>query len=273
MANEEKGPLAHLRVIELGGLAPAPYCGLILKQFGADVIHVQRMGGAAEDPAGLSLGKREISIDLKSKEGVQVLRRMLKNADVMIDPFRPGVLEKLGLGPEELMKDNPRLIVARVTGWGQTGPYAQMAGHDANYISLSGILSMFSRNTRDAPIPPINILGDFAGGGMLAAMGILLALYDRSKTGKGQVVDAAMVDGATHLATFIYRMRAAGAFSEVPGTNVLDSAAPFYDNYVCSDGKFVSVGSIEPQFYALLLKVRLCVSFFFGVVSGKSPVC
>jgi alpha-methylacyl-CoA racemase len=179
---------------------------------------------------------------------------MAKNADVLIDPYRPGVLEKLGLGPHEvLLKDNPRLIVVRVTGWGQSGPMSQAAGHDINYIALTGALSLFSRSPRDAPVAPINILGDFAGGGALAAFGVLLALHERTKSGLGQVIDAAMVDGVAHLSTFLYRMRQAGGWNDVPGTNVLDSGAPFYDTYTCSDGKFLSVGAIEPQFYELLL--------------------
>ena len=180
---------------------------------------------------------------------------MLKNADVLLDPMRPGVLEKMGLGPEKLLKEvNPRLIIARVTGWGQTGPMAQAAGHDTNYVALTGIMSMFARNEREAPLPPINLLGDFAGGGMLAALGIMIALYERNKSGKGQVVDAAMVDGVSHLATFLHRMRTNGVWRDKPGTNLLDTGAPFYDTYVCSDGKFLSVGSIEPQFYAMLLE-------------------
>ncbi|KAH9251913.1 hypothetical protein BASA81_010117 [Batrachochytrium salamandrivorans] len=254
--DQQKGPLAYLKVIELAGLAPVPYCGQILKQFGADVIHVSRYGGVQpSDPSGLGIGKRSVSLDLKSKDGIQVLLRMLKNADVLLDPMRPGVLEKMGLDPKFLLKEiNPRLIIARVTGWGQTGPYAQAAGHDANYVALTGLLSLFARSERDAPLPPINILGDFAGGGMLAVVGILLALHERQRSNLGQVVDAAMVDGATHLATFIHRMRDNGAWEDGPGRNTLDTAAPFYDSYVCSDGKFLSVGAIEPQFYTLLLE-------------------
>jgi alpha-methylacyl-CoA racemase len=194
-------------------------------------------------------------LDLKSPEGVEVLKRMLKNADVLLDPMRPGVLEKMGLDPQHLLKEvNPKLIIARVTGWGQDGPYASAAGHDTNYVALTGIMSLFARSEKEAPLPPINLLGDFAGGGALAVMGILLALYERNKSGKGQVVDAAMVDGVTHLATFIHKMRANGVWNDKPGTNLLDTGAPFYDTYICSDGKFLSVGSIEPQFYALLIE-------------------
>jgi len=180
---------------------------------------------------------------------------MLKNADVLLDPMRPGVLEKMGLGPDFLLKEvNPRLVIARVTGWGQNGPMAQAAGHDTNYVALTGVMSLFAKNEREAPLPPVNILGDFAGGGMLAALGIMIALYERNKSGKGQVVDAAMVDGVSHLATFIHRMRTNGVWRDKPGTNLLDSGSPFYDTYTCSDGRFLSVGSIEPQFYALLLE-------------------
>jgi alpha-methylacyl-CoA racemase len=196
-----------------------------------------------------------VALDLKSTEGVNVLIRMLKNADVLLDPMRPGVLEKMGLGPDFLLREvNPKLIVARVTGWGQTGPMAQAAGHDTNYVALTGIMSLFARNDKEAPLPPVNLLGDFAGGGMLAALGIMIALYERNKSGKGQVVDAAMVDGVSHLATFIHRMRTNKVWKDQPGTNLLDTGAPFYDTYVCSDGKFLSLGSIEPQFYSLMLE-------------------
>ena len=253
--DDRRGPLTHVKVLELAGLAPAPYCGLILQQFGADVVHVARTGAQPDDPAGLSLGKRSIAVDLKSKEGIEVMLRMAKHADVLIDPFRPGVLEKLGLGPQMLIdKVNPRLIVARITGWGQTGPYAQAAGHDVNYVALTGLLSLFTRSENEAPLPPLNLLGDFAGGGLMAALGIVMALYVRHKTGKGQIVDAAMVDGVSHIATFIHRMRGSGTWVDKPASNLLDSSAPFYDVYMCSDGKSLSVGSIEPQFYELLMR-------------------
>lgn len=247
--------LSGLKVIELAGLAPAPYCGQILAQFGADVVRVDRVSGGVQDPAGLGIGKRSIALDLKDQQGKDALLALLDSADVLLDPYRPGVLEKMGLSPTDvLLKRNPRLIVGRLTGWGQKGAYAKAAGHDINYIALSGALSLFARGPDHAPVPPINLLGDFAGGGMLCAMGILVCLYERHTSGKGQVIDSAMVDGAAHLTTFIFRMRAAGAWTDGRGTNVLDTAAPFYDTYQCKCGKYMSVGSIEPQFYALLLQ-------------------
>ena len=214
---------------EVAGLAPAPYCGLILADFGADVVRVDKTKGFTMDT--LSRGKRAIQINLKKPEVRELLLKMAEKADVLIEPFRPGVMEKLGLGPDIALKRNPKLIYARITGYGQTGSYSKMAGHDINYIAISGALSLFARGPEDPPVPPINLLGDFAGGGMLCAMGIMLALYERDNTsGKGQIVDAAMVDGAAHLSTFIMRMRANGVWGDTPGTNVLDTGAPFYDN-------------------------------------------
>lgn len=196
---------------------------------------------------------------------------MIKNADVLLDPMRPGVLEKMGLGPDYLLKEvNPKLVVARVTGWGQSGPYAPAAGHDSNYVSLTGILSLFARNENMPPLPPVNLLGDFAGGGALAAFGVVLALYERTKSGKGQVVDAAMVDGVSHLATFIHRMRYRGSWNDTPGTNVLDTGAPFYETYQCSDGKFISVACIEPHFHALMIKGLGLEDDFPGMQSDRS---
>jgi len=199
-------------------------------------------------------GNSTIALDLKSKVGKDILMKLLKDADVLLEPFRPGVLESLGFAPEILLKNNPRLIIARLTGWGQTGPLAMAAGHDINYIAISGILSLFSRSKTEPPLPPVNILGDFAGGGMLCALGIMFALYERDRSGKGQVVDTAMVDGVPHLASFLVRLRANGAYSDEPGTNPLDSGSPFYNSYACKDGKFLSVGCIEPQFYKLFIE-------------------
>ena len=247
-------PLAGVRVIEFAGLAPVPYCGTILRQFGCDVVRIDRMTGGPQDQLGLD--KRSVAMNTKNPEGKEALLRMIEKADVVLDTFRPGVLEKLGLSPEKvLLKRNPRLIVARVTGWGQTGAYAQTAGHDIAYLSLTGVLSMFARSKTDRPLPPVNLLGDFAGGGMLAAFGIVLALLERERSGLGQVVDSAMVDGVAHFASFIYRWRAAGMWSDEPGTNTLDSAAPFYDTYACKGGEqFIAVGAIEPQFFAQLVE-------------------
>ena len=245
------GALSGIKVIEMAGLAPAPYCGLILADFGADVVRVDRIGAGSMDP--LARVKRSVSVNLKDPKGVDTVLRLVEKADVLLEPFRPGVMERLGLGPEVACARNPRLVYARLTGYGQNGPYANMAGHDINYIAISGALSIIGRKG-EKPLPPINLLGDFAGGGMTCALGIALALVERATSGKGQVIDAAMVDGAAYLATFVYRFRANGMWRDERGTNMLDTAAPFYDTYDTKDGKFVSVGAIEPQFYAALLK-------------------
>ena len=245
------GALDGIKVIEMAGLAPAPYCGLILADFGADVVRVDRPGAGSMDQ--LARGKRSVAVNLKDPQGVEAVLRLAEKADVLIEPYRPGVMERLGLGPEVACARNPRLVYARLTGYGQTGPYASMAGHDINYIAISGALSLIGRRG-EKPLAPINLVGDFAGGGMLCALGIGFALVERARSGKGQVVDAAMVDGAAHLCTFLYKFRAAGFWKDERGTNMLDSGAPFYDTYATKDGKYVSVGAIEPQFYAALLK-------------------
>ncbi len=245
------GALQGIRVIEMAGLAPAPFCGMILADFGADVVRVDRIGSGSMDY--LARGKRSVAVNLKSTAGVETVLRMADRADVLLEPYRPGVMERLGLGPEVVCERNPRLVFARLTGFGQTGPYASMAGHDINYIALSGALSVLGRKG-ERPVPPINLLGDFAGGGMLCALGIALALLERARSGKGQVVDAAMVDGAAYLSTFIYKFRNAGMWRDERGTNLLDGGAPFYETYRTKDGQHMSVGAIEPQFYAALLK-------------------
>jgi len=252
-------PLDGIRVIEMAGLAPSPYCGMILADFGAAVVIVDRLStGAPEIPNIMSKnpfdrGKRSMRVNLKTKEGIAVVRQMIQAYDVLLEPYRPGVMEKLGLGPDEAMDLNPKLIYARLTGWGQKGPYANMAGHDINYIALSGALSLFRRKG-EKPLPPCNLLGDFAGGGMLCAMGILLALIERNTSGSGQVVDAAMVDGAANISTFFWGLLGNHLMTLDIGTNMLDSGAPFYQTYETADGKFMSVGAIEARFYAELLK-------------------
>lgn len=243
--------LEGIRVIEMAGLAPVPYCGMILADFGADVVRVDRPNARSADF--LSRGKRSIAVDLKNPEGVETVLRLIERADVLVEPFRPGVMERLGLGPEIAQARNPRLIYARLTGFGQTGTYANMAGHDINYIATAGALGPIARQGQ-RPLAPLNLVGDFAGGGMLCAMGIAFALLERARSDRGQVIDAAMVDGAAHLATFVFKLRAIGAWNDEAGTNLLDSGAPFYDTYETSDGKFMAVGAIEPQFYAALLK-------------------
>ena len=243
--------LQGIRVVEMAGLAPAPYCGLILADFGAEVVRVDRVGAGSMDQ--LARGKRSVAVNLKSPEGVETVLRLMETADVLLEPYRPGVMERLGLGPDVACARNPRLVYARLTGFGQDGPYAPMAGHDINYIAISGALSLLGRKG-EKPLAPVNLLGDFAGGGMLCALGICLALLERAHSGKGQVVDTAMVDGAAYLATFVYKFRNSGMWRDERGTNMLDSAAPFYDTYRTKDGEFMSVGAIEPQFYAALLK-------------------
>lgn len=252
-------PLDGIKVIEMAGLAPSPYCGMILADFGADVVIVDRLStGAPEIPNVMAKnpfdrGKRSMRVNLKTEEGLAIVHEMIKVSDVLLEPYRPGVMEKLGLGPDETMELNPRLIYARLTGWGQNGPYASMAGHDINYIALSGALSLFRREG-EKPLPPCNLLGDFAGGGMLCAMGILLALVERNTSGKGQVVDSAMVDGATNISTFFWGLLGNHLMTLNIGTNMLDSGAPYYQSYETADGKFMSVGAIEERFYAELLK-------------------
>jgi alpha-methylacyl-CoA racemase len=252
-------PLHGIKVLEMAGLAPSPFCGMILADFGADVIVVDRLSkGAPEIPNVMpknpfDRGKRSIRINLKSEQGRGVVRKMIRGADVLIEPYRPGVMEGLGLGPDQASALNSGLIYARLTGWGQKGSYKDMAGHDINYIALSGALSLFKRKG-DRPLPPCNILGDFAGGGMLCAMGILLALIEKNRSGKGQVVDAAMVDGSALLVTLFYGLLANHFMTLDIGTNMLDSGAPYYQTYETADGKFMAVGAIEGRFYAHLLK-------------------
>jgi len=245
-----EGPLKGITVLELAGLAPVPFCGMILADFGANVIRIDRYATPNVDLLGR--GKRSVSVNLKSPEGVSVVMNMIEKADVLIEPFRPGVAEKLGIGPEDACRINPKLIYARLTGFGQTGPYAKMAGHDINYIALSGALSIMGRKDEN-PLYPVNLLGDFAGGGLICAMGIVMAIYERTKSGKGQVIDTAMMDGAAYLTTFIYRMFSRGMWGP-RGTNFIDTASPSYEVYKTKDDKYMAVGALEPQFYAELLK-------------------
>jgi alpha-methylacyl-CoA racemase len=250
------GPLHGVKVIELASLAPAPFGCMILADLGADVVRVdraERCGPAARpslDP--LSRGRRSIGLNLKDPAGVDLLLRLVADADVLVEGFRPGVAERLGFSPEACAARNPRLIFARMTGWGQDGPLAPTAGHDIDYIAISGALSPIGR-AGEAPVPPVNFIGDFGGGGMLMALGILAALVERGASGLGQVVDAAMVDGSALITSFLYGMRAAGGWQDQRGSNLLDTGAPFYDTYATADGGYVAVGALEPQFYAALL--------------------
>lgn len=249
------GPLAGVRVLELEGLAAAPLCGHLLSGFGADVVRVDQAGRSPTfGTTAVGHGKRSVALDLKAAAGRETMLRLCDRADVLIEPYRPGVMERLGLGPVDLHATNPRLVYARLTGWGQTGAYAHTAGHDINYIAISGALGSFVR-PGERPSFPVNLLGDFAGGTLNCAFGIALALLERERSGRGQVVDAAMVDGAAYLTSFLHRMRHEGVWDAAkPGANLLDGGSPFYDTYTCSDGGHVAVGCIEPQFYALMLK-------------------
>jgi alpha-methylacyl-CoA racemase len=250
------GPLSGVRVIEIASLAPAPFGCMVLADLGADVLRVERAercGPQARVPSDpLSRGRRSIGVNLKDPAGVGLLLRLTEDADVLVEGFRPGVAERLGFGPDVCAERNPRLIFARMTGWGQDGPLAPTAGHDIDYIAISGALSPIGR-AGQPPVPPLNLVGDFGGGGMLLALGILAALVERATSGLGQVVDAAMVDGSALLTSFLYGMRATGAWRDQRGSNLLDGGAPFYDTYLTADGGCVAVGALEPQFYAALL--------------------
>ena len=251
------GPLSGVRIIELAGIGPGPFCAMMLADMGADVIRVERSsavrGGDPDvPPADVMLrGRRSIGVDMKSPEGIETVMRLVESADGLIEGFRPGVTERLGVGPDDCLARNPRLVYGRMTGWGQEGPYAQAAGHDINYIALAGALESMGRKG-EAPVPPLNLVGDFGGGGMYLAFGMVCALLEARSSGEGQVVDAAMVDGAASLMTFFHGFRAMGIWNDERGTNLLDTGAHFYDVYECADGNFVSIGSIEPQFYAVL---------------------
>ena len=249
------GPLKGLRVVELAGIGPGPHAAMILGDLGADVVRVERPSknpNPAPNGDYLMRSRRSVTADLKSETDLQRVLGLIAKADVLIEGFRPGVTERLGLGPEDCAKVNDRLIYARMTGWGQTGPRAHQAGHDINYISLNGVLHAIGR-VNERPVPPLNLVGDFGGGSMFLLVGILSALYEREQSGKGQVIDAAMVDGSSVLAQMMFAFRRTGLWSDVRGTNMLDTGAPYYDTYESADGRYISVGSIEPQFYAELI--------------------
>ena len=248
------GPLSGLRIIELAGIGPGPFAAMMLADHGAEVIRIDRPGARIEARDPLLRSRRLIGVDLQSPEGKARVRELVKSADGLIEGFRPGVTERLGLGPEVLLADNPRLVYGRMTGWGQFGPYAHAAGHDINYIALAGALHAYGR-AGEKPTPPINMVGDFGGGGMMLAFGMVSALLHAKTTGQGQVIDAAMTDGAATLMSMIWGFKANGMWSDDRGTNMLDTGAHFYDTYETSDGKFLSIGSIEPQFYAELRRV------------------
>jgi alpha-methylacyl-CoA racemase len=252
------GPLAGLRVVELAGLAPAPFATTMLADLGADVVRVDRVKPGFDvlafphDP--LARTRRWIGVDTKAPEGRDVVLRLIDKADVLIEGFRPGVTERLGLGPDDCLARNPRLVYGRITGWGQDGPLAQAAGHDINYIGLSGALEPIGR-AGERPVPPANFIGDFGGGGLLLAMGVLAALVERATSGRGQVIDASMVDGSAILTAGMHGMRNIGMWSKPRGENLLDGGAPFYDTYETADGRYVAVGALEERFWGALCKV------------------
>ncbi|MES2097833.1 MAG: CaiB/BaiF CoA-transferase family protein [Pseudomonadota bacterium] len=253
------GPLHGIRIVELAGIGPGPFCGMMLADHGAEVIRVDRRapGGDPDGPVArntrdpLLRSRTNMALDLKSPDDIAKLRELLKTADGMIEGFRPGVIERLGIGPDVLLADNPRLVIGRMTGWGQTGPYAPTAGHDINYIALSGVLGALGR-AGEKPTPPINLVGDFGGGAMMLAFGMVSALLGVKNGAPGQVIDCAMTDGSALLMSMMWGFRATGMWGDERGTNMLDTGAAYYDTYETADGKFVSIGSIEPQFYALL---------------------
>jgi alpha-methylacyl-CoA racemase len=248
------GPLSGFRIVELAGIGPGPFCGMMLSDMGAEVIRIDRLGaagGRTQDV--LARNRRSVAVDLKQPAGVETVLRLVETADALFEGFRPGVTERLGLGPDDCMARNPRLVYGRMTGWGQEGPMAQAAGHDINYIGLAGALHAIGR-PGEKPVPPLNLVGDFGGGGMLLAFGLVCGMLEAQKSGKGQVVDAAMVDGAASLMAMFFTMAAGGMFKDQRGTNLLDGGAHFYDTYETSDGKHICIGSIEPQFYALLVE-------------------
>jgi alpha-methylacyl-CoA racemase len=251
------GPLDGVRVLEFAGMGPTPFAVMMLSDMGAEVVRIDRLGAprpASPVPNPLHRGRRSAAVDLKHPVAVTTILRLAERADVLVEGFRPGTMERLGLGPEACAAVNPRLIYARVTGWGQDGPYAGLAGHDINYISVAGALDPVGR-AGGPPVPPINLIGDYGGGGMFTAFGVACALFEARKSGRGQVIDAAMTDGAAVLTTALHWMLAAGTWNEARGTNRLDSGAHFYDVYATADGRYVSVGSIEPRFYAELRRV------------------
>lgn len=250
------GPLAGLRVVELQGIGPGPFCGMMLADMGAEIIRVDRssaVGSGARTADVLARGRKSIAVDLKHPQGVETVLKLVESADVLLEGFRPGVTERLGLGPDVCLARNPKLVYGRMTGWGQTGTMAHAAGHDINYISLSGVLHAIGE-PESRPTPPLNLVGDFGGGGMLLAFGIVAALYERGVSGKGQVIDAAMTDGSALLMNSIFGMMSQGVWNQNRGSNLLDGGAHFYGTYETKDGRHVSLGSIEPQFYALLLE-------------------
>jgi len=250
------GPLQGLKIIEMAGIGPGPFCAMLLADMGADVIRLERASGGnllGVEYDILNRGRRSVAVDLKTPEGVETVLKLVEKADGLIEGFRPGVMERLGLGPDICLEINPKLVFGRMTGWGQEGPLSHAAGHDINYIALTGALHAIGTK-ESGPVAPLNLVGDFGGGAMYLAFGLVCGLLEAKTSGKGQVVDAAMTDGASHLMSMMYSLHHSKLWSNDRASNMLDGGAHFYDTYECADGKWVSIGSIEPQFYALLLE-------------------
>ncbi|HEY5339040.1 MAG TPA: CaiB/BaiF CoA-transferase family protein, partial [Rhizomicrobium sp.] len=248
------GPLEGIRIVEFAGIGPGPFAAMLFADMGAEVIRIDRKGGRAPSQMEIYLrGRHTVAFDLKKPEAIEAALKLIASADALIEGFRPGVMERLGLGPDVCLKRNPKLVYGRMTGWGQTGPLANAAGHDINYIALTGALHAMG-NAGQKPVPPLNLVGDFGGGALYLAFGVACGIIEAKKSGKGQVVDAAMTDGAASLMTMFYGMSASGFWQDKRGSNMLDSGTHFYDTYETKDGKYVAIGSIEPQFYKLLLE-------------------
>jgi len=251
------GPLEGLRIVEIAGIGPGPFAAMLLSDMGADIVRVDRPGSKMSKEVAtaqiLNRGRPSVAVDLKDPRGIEVVLRLIEQADGLIEGFRPGVMERLGLGPDVCLGRNPRLVYGRMTGWGQEGPLAPTAGHDIDYIALSGALGAMAREG-EKPLPPLNLVGDFGGGGMVMAFGMMCGVYEAQRSGRGQIIDAAMVDGASLMMSMFWGMRGIGAWSDRPGTNILDSGAHFYNVYETADGRHLALGAIEPQFYAELLR-------------------
>jgi alpha-methylacyl-CoA racemase len=264
------GPLNGVRVVEFAGIGPGPFCCMLLSDMGADVVRIDRKGGRAMRNDVVARGRRSVALDMKQPADVAVALALIEKADALVEGFRPGVMERLCVGPEVALQRNPRLVYGRMTGWGQTGPLAHAAGHDLNYIALSGALHAMGRNDTP-PSPPLNLVGDYGGGALYLAMGVCAALFEAQRSGQGQVIDAAITDGAASLMSVMYGLRASGIWTDERDANLLDGGAHFYDVYETADGKFVTLGSLEPQFYALMLeKLGLKEDAAFGAQMVKS---
>lgn len=251
-AKVRQGPLSGLRIVEFAGIGPGPFCGMLLSDLGADIVRIDRKGARSGGPTDVTArGRRSVALDLKRPAAVETCLTLLDQADALFEGFRPGVMERLGLGPDVVLARNPTLVYGRMTGWGQTGPLAQAAGHDINYIAISGALHAIG--PADRPIPPLNVVGDFGGGSLYLALGLLAGILNARTTGRGQVVDCAVAEGAASLMSMFYGLKETGRWKDARGVNALDGGAPFYNPYQCADGHWISLGPIEPQFYALLL--------------------